>query len=259
MNHFHSAYSVLGLKPGSSRDKVVARYKRLARVWAPEKFLSAEEKADAEEELERIVDACTLLVDHFDSDEHNDEDCECLSNQNQAQAEQEEDEESNYVAKNSSAGRIPKRKRLSVEEERDRRFAARMEGSGGQRKRAAANVDEDEASLSKSRLNEKTFNFIIAGVAAVVLIVGWLSSIGSNPQANPAASQPQTLAPQMPQTAQGPNQQNQQMNPLQQLLRSSGEQAPQSTDEQAQPEQQSSTEQAQPQEAPQEQSQQSSE
>jgi len=240
MNHFNSAYSILGLAPGSPREKVVARYKRLAKVWAPERFPSIEEKRDAEAELEKIIDACTFLVSHFDSDDHHEDDCECLPREDL-----EDEQEERRIEKTKTH-----RKRRNLEDERDQRFAARLEGRGYRRSERAIDDEAEDGGLPQKRgISEKTVNFIVVAIAAVVLFAGWLSSMGPSTSPNPV---PQALAPQMP-AAQG---QNQQMNPLQQLLRSSDEQAPQSSEERSQ---QSTPEQAPPQEPPQEQSQQTSE
>jgi hypothetical protein len=77
MSDLLKAYSVLGLEPGSPKDAIQSRYKRLVLVWHPDRFPTNEGKADAEEELKKIVNAKELLVKHFDSGKHKGSGCAC--------------------------------------------------------------------------------------------------------------------------------------------------------------------------------------
>lgn len=77
MNQFQKAYSILGLDPGSSKEKIQTRWKRLAMVWHPDRFPSDEGKKDAEEELKKINNAKDVLWAHFDSPAHKPSGCDC--------------------------------------------------------------------------------------------------------------------------------------------------------------------------------------
>lgn len=71
------AYFVLSLKPGDQMDKVNARWKRLAMVWHPDRFPSADGKKDAEEEIKKINDAKDKLNKHFASEHTTGGPCAC--------------------------------------------------------------------------------------------------------------------------------------------------------------------------------------
>ena len=77
MNQFQKAYSILGLDPGSSKETIQTRWKRLAMVWHPDRFPSDEGKKDAEEELKKINNAKDVLWAHFDSPAHKPSGCDC--------------------------------------------------------------------------------------------------------------------------------------------------------------------------------------
>ncbi|MFA6555287.1 MAG: DnaJ domain-containing protein [Candidatus Obscuribacterales bacterium] len=85
MNDLHTAYSVLGLEPGSSMDIIQRRYKRLIMVWHPDRFQNAEGKSDAEEELKKINNAKDLLAKHFDGGHKDTGVCDCRSNSDEDQ------------------------------------------------------------------------------------------------------------------------------------------------------------------------------
>src|ERR1700686_2748040 len=77
MSDLLKAYTVLGLEPGSSKDDVQKRYKRLAMVWHPDRFPTSQGQTEAEEELKKILTARDLLLKHFDSGRHQPTACEC--------------------------------------------------------------------------------------------------------------------------------------------------------------------------------------
>jgi curved DNA-binding protein CbpA len=77
MSELLKAYTVLGLEPGSNKESIQTRYKRLIMVWHPDRFPTAEGKLDAEEELKKILNAKELLIKHFDSGKHKGSTCEC--------------------------------------------------------------------------------------------------------------------------------------------------------------------------------------
>jgi hypothetical protein len=77
MSDLQKAYTILGLEPGSSKDEIQKRYKRLAVAWHPDRFPSPDAKADAEAELKKILNAKDLLIKHFDGGKHKLDACEC--------------------------------------------------------------------------------------------------------------------------------------------------------------------------------------
>ena len=77
MNELHKAYQILGLDPGSSKETIQRRWKRLAMVWHPDRFPNEEGKKDAEEELKKINHAKDVLWKHFESSEHRAIGCDC--------------------------------------------------------------------------------------------------------------------------------------------------------------------------------------
>ncbi|MBA4026849.1 MAG: hypothetical protein C0473_01265 [Cyanobacteria bacterium DS3.002] len=85
MNDLHTAYSVLGLEPGSSMDIIQRRYKRLIMVWHPDRFHNAEGKSDAEEELKKINNAKDLLAKHFAGGHKDTGACDCRPSSNEEQ------------------------------------------------------------------------------------------------------------------------------------------------------------------------------
>lgn len=85
MNDLHTAYSILGLEPGSSMDIIQRRYKRLIMVWHPDRFQNAEGKSDAEEELKKINNAKDLLAKHFNGGHKETGACDCRSSSEEGQ------------------------------------------------------------------------------------------------------------------------------------------------------------------------------
>jgi len=64
------ALCTLELAPGASWPDITARFRHMAKVWHPDKFLTAKDKAIAEEKLKQIIAAKELLQAHYLSDEH---------------------------------------------------------------------------------------------------------------------------------------------------------------------------------------------
>jgi hypothetical protein len=79
MSEIQKSLRILGLDPGSSKDMVQRRYKRLIMVWHPDRFPTSEGKLDAEEELKKINHAKDILFNHFDQGQHKAAGCECQS------------------------------------------------------------------------------------------------------------------------------------------------------------------------------------
>ena len=76
MSDIHKALAVFQLEPGTSREAIQRRYKRLTKVWHPDRFQSAEDKHEAEEELKKINNANDIFKKHFES-AHKTTGCEC--------------------------------------------------------------------------------------------------------------------------------------------------------------------------------------
>lgn len=76
MSDIHKAFAVFQLEPGTSREAIQRRYKRLSKVWHPDRFQSAEDKHEAEEELKKINNANDIFKKHFDG-AHKATGCEC--------------------------------------------------------------------------------------------------------------------------------------------------------------------------------------
>lgn len=76
MSEIHKALAVFQLEPGSSRDAIQRRYKRLTKVWHPDRFQADEDKREAEEELKKINNANDVFKKHFET-EHKATGCEC--------------------------------------------------------------------------------------------------------------------------------------------------------------------------------------
>lgn len=76
MSEIHKALAVFQLEPGSSQDAIKRRYKRLSKVWHPDRFQTEEDKREAEEELKKINNANDVFKKHFQSG-HRATGCEC--------------------------------------------------------------------------------------------------------------------------------------------------------------------------------------
>ncbi|GAX40004.1 heat shock protein DnaJ domain-containing protein [Tolypothrix sp. NIES-4075] len=57
----HHAYEILGLKPGASQKEVKQAYRKLVKVWHPDRFFSQQEKQKAEERIKKINEAYNQL------------------------------------------------------------------------------------------------------------------------------------------------------------------------------------------------------
>jgi len=90
MNELHKAYSVLGLSPGTSIERITTRYKRLVMVWHPDRMPTGKGKEDADEELRKINIAKDLLEAHYGNGSHKPgSNCECEQVVDQAAASQD--------------------------------------------------------------------------------------------------------------------------------------------------------------------------
>ncbi len=55
------AYDILGLKPGASHKEVKQAYRKLVKVWHPDRFFIQQEKQKAEEGIKKINEAYNQL------------------------------------------------------------------------------------------------------------------------------------------------------------------------------------------------------
>jgi tetratricopeptide (TPR) repeat protein len=54
--HFdiYHAYEILGLKPGASPEQVKRAYRKLVKIWHPDRFFDQKQKQEAEEKIKQI-------------------------------------------------------------------------------------------------------------------------------------------------------------------------------------------------------------
>ena len=57
----HHAYEILGLKPGASQIEVKQAYRKLVKLWHPDRFFVQQEKQKAEERIKEINEAYNQL------------------------------------------------------------------------------------------------------------------------------------------------------------------------------------------------------
>ncbi|MFN6537367.1 MAG: DnaJ domain-containing protein [Nostoc sp. EkiNYC01] len=65
INH---AYEILELEPGASPAQVKRAYRKLVKVWHPDRFFNQEEKQEAEEKIKKINAAYNQLKSEFSSE-----------------------------------------------------------------------------------------------------------------------------------------------------------------------------------------------
>jgi formylglycine-generating enzyme required for sulfatase activity len=63
-------YEILDVDPQASTEQIMAQYRFLVKAWHPDKFPSPENKARAEEKLQRINEAKTVLLDPIKRQEY---------------------------------------------------------------------------------------------------------------------------------------------------------------------------------------------
>ncbi|MBX9722337.1 MAG: J domain-containing protein [Candidatus Obscuribacterales bacterium] len=176
MNQLHEAYSILGLKPGSSKETILKRWKRLAMVWHPDRLPTEEGKKEAEEELKKINNAKDLLWKHFENGAHKTSGCECQPGAASQQQEQ------NTGQQKTGPGPGPKRKtHPDPEEEAKRRDAERQrraaEEAAGQQQQAQQQ-EARQASYQKAQQQEKSDNLRWKVAKAEAIIFAALSVFG---------------------------------------------------------------------------------
>lgn len=182
MNQLHEAYSILGLKPGSSKETILSRWKRLAMVWHPDRLPTEEGKKDAEEELKKINNAKDVLWKHFESGAHKASGCECQPGGPNQQQEQ------NTGQQKTGPGPGPKRKsHPDPEEEAKRRDAERQrraaEEAASQQQQAQQQARQQSyqaAEQQETSQKGESLRWKVAKAEAIVFgclcIFGWIGS-----------------------------------------------------------------------------------
>jgi curved DNA-binding protein CbpA len=59
--NINEAYTVLGLEPGASQAEVKQAYRKLVKIWHPDRFAHAQQKQEAEEKIKLINEAYNKL------------------------------------------------------------------------------------------------------------------------------------------------------------------------------------------------------
>ena len=184
MNELHKAYQILGLDPGSSKETIQRRWKRLAMVWHPDRFPNEEGKKDAEEELKKINNAKDVLWKHFESGAHKSNGCECQPSANNEQSGQQSGENRSGHGRGPGPGPGPRRGGDPEDEakrrdaERQRRAAeeaARKQEQAQAQQAQQQSFREQQASEKGDQLRWKVAmaeGLLFAGLC----IFGWIGS-----------------------------------------------------------------------------------
>lgn len=183
MNELHKAYQILGLDPGSSKETIQRRWKRLAMVWHPDRFPNEEGKKDAEEELKKINNAKDILWLHFESGSHKSNGCECQASANNEQSGQQSGENRSGHGRGPGPGPGP-RKGGDPEEEAKRRDAERQRRAAEEaaRKQEQAQAQAQQQSFREVQQQEASDQLrwkvaLVEGlVFAVLCVFGWIGT-----------------------------------------------------------------------------------
>ncbi|QDL11280.1 molecular chaperone DnaJ [Brasilonema octagenarum UFV-E1] len=65
--NINDAYSILELKPGASPTQVKQAYRKLVKIWHPDRFSHPHQKQEAEEKIKQINEAYDKLKSHLPS------------------------------------------------------------------------------------------------------------------------------------------------------------------------------------------------
>ncbi|MGH8000619.1 MAG: J domain-containing protein [Brasilonema sp.] len=68
--NINDAYSILGLKPGASPREVKQAYRKLVKIWHPDRFSHPQKKQEAEEKIKQINQAYNKLKSYLPSSAH---------------------------------------------------------------------------------------------------------------------------------------------------------------------------------------------
>lgn len=177
MSQIQRALRTMGLEPGASKEAIATRYKRLIMVWHPDRFPTADGKADAEEELKKINNAKDILYKHFDSGAHRASGCECQADgatSGSGGAENKtksggaaHDSRSTYDAEEEARRRDQERRRKASEAKAESERKQREE----QAKRAAESQTFDDAKRQQAALKDNDLRWKVA-VAQVIVYFG---------------------------------------------------------------------------------------
>jgi curved DNA-binding protein CbpA len=174
MNEIQKALRILGLDPGSSKDAVQRRYKRLIMVWHPDRFPTAEGKADAEEELKKINNAKDVLYKHFDDGSHKASGCECQSdgagsgrsNTNQGAHTGSERQDNSADAEAEARRRDQERRRRASETREE--YARKQREQEARTTSDAQARDLEEAQKQQAALKDNQLRWKVAAVEAAI-------------------------------------------------------------------------------------------
>ncbi len=178
MNKLHEAYSILGLKPGSSKETIQKRWKRMAMVWHPDRQPTEEGKKDAEEELKMINHSKDVLFEHFESGEHKESGCECQP----GAATQQQEQNTGQQKTGPGPGPGPKRRtHPDPEEEAKRRDAERQRRAAEEAVRQQQQAQQQQArqeSYQTAQQQEKSDNLRWKIAKAEAIVFAALSVFG---------------------------------------------------------------------------------
>ncbi len=184
MNEYQKAYSILGLEPGTNKESIQRRYKRLVMVWHPDRFPTEEGRKDAEEELKKINNAKDLLWKHFDKGEHKASGCVCQGSAAKSESAPPPRPKPNPhppPQPNPGPGPGPKQK-TAAEQEAERRDAerrAQQEAGSKQQQQSQTAAFADAMKKQPTYDAEKLRWKIALGEGAVFLAICLYSWIGS--------------------------------------------------------------------------------
>ncbi|BAZ19545.1 heat shock protein DnaJ domain-containing protein [Kalymmatonema gypsitolerans NIES-4073] len=68
--NINDAYSILGLKPGASPTEVKRAYRKLVKIWHPDRFSHPQKKQEAEQKIKQINEAYNKLKSDLPSSAH---------------------------------------------------------------------------------------------------------------------------------------------------------------------------------------------
>jgi YD repeat-containing protein len=183
MNELHKAYQILGLDPGSPKETIQRRWKRLAMVWHPDRFPNEEGKKDAEEELKKINHAKDVLWKHFESGSHRASGCECQPGATDEQSGQTAGHRSGPSpgpGRSRTGGGDPEDEAKRRDAERKRRAAEEAARQQQQAQEKAQQQSYQTAQQQEISQKEDKLRWKVATTEAIVFaglcIFGWIGS-----------------------------------------------------------------------------------
>lgn len=177
MSELQKSLRILGLDPGSSKDAIQTRYKRLIMVWHPDRFPTDEGKADAEEELKKINHAKDVLFKHFESGAHRTTGCECQEDSTVAHGGASTHQQSNASSGSTTNADAEAEARRRDQERRRKASEAREKYARKQKAQEAKTTAEShsqeisEAQKRQTALKDNALRWKIA-IAQVIVFFG---------------------------------------------------------------------------------------